>query len=65
MFIHPKQVGLTYFQHMRFSFYLSYKFTTASVCALVHGIYPDILITHSSDTVQELNNEIQEMRKKD
>ena len=61
MFKHLKDVGLSYVEHMKFSFYLSYMFGKASFCALVHGIYPDILITTSSDTITQLNNDIQKI----
>jgi len=54
MFLHPKQVCMTYFERMIFSLYLSYMFGKASICALIHGIYPDILITTSSDTIDKL-----------
>ena len=58
MFKHPSNVCMNYFSHFRFSFYLSLKFAEASVKALIHSIYPDIYITHSSDTVKKLLNEI-------
>ena len=45
MFSHPASVCLTYWEHMKFSFYLSYTFFTASFYAFVHGIYPYIYYT--------------------
>lgn len=64
MFKHLKEVGMTYVEHMKFSFYLSYMFGKASFCALVHGVYPDILITTSSDTINKLSSDIKEIRNK-
>ena len=61
MFKHPANVCMTYFSHLKFSFYLSYQFAKASVCAIIHGIYPDILITHSSDTIKHLVNKMKEI----
>jgi len=58
MFKHLKEVGLSYVEHMKFSFYLSYMFGRASFCALVHGLYPDILVTTSSDTIKQLSIDI-------
>ena len=58
MFEHPKNVCLTYTEHFKFSMYLSYKFAIASVCAIVHAIHPDMLVTHSSDTITELLEEM-------
>lgn len=64
MFKHLKDVGMTYVEHMKFSFYLSYMFGKASFCALIHGVYPDILITISSDTINKLSSDIKEIRNK-
>ena len=61
MFKHPSEVCLTYFSHLKFSFFLSYEFAKASVGALIHGIYPDVLVTHSSDTIKFLNDEMKKI----
>lgn len=61
MFEHPKKVCMTYYTHFRFSMYLSYEFAKASVGAIVHAIYPDILVTHSSDTLNRLQNEMKKI----
>jgi len=61
MFQHPKNVCLTYWQHMKFSLYLSYKFLIAGVVALIHAIYPDIFITNSSDVINELSHEMKKI----
>ena len=61
MFHHPKKVCLTYFSHLKFSLFLSKEFAKASAGAFVHGIYPDVLITHSSDTIDKLSNEMKKI----
>ena len=58
MFKHPNSVCLTYWEHMKFSFYLSYTFLNASFYAFIHGIYPDIFITHSSDTIKKISEDM-------
>ena len=58
MFNHPKNVCMTYFEHMRFSLYLSYNLFKDSIASLIHAIYYDILITYTSDLLLSL---IQEM----
>ena len=58
MFKHPKNVCLTYTEHFKFSLYLSYTFAKGSVCALVHAVYPDVLVTHSSDMIKEVSKEM-------
>jgi hypothetical protein len=64
MFKHLKDVRMTYVEHIKFSFYLSYMFGKASFSALVHGVYPDILITTSSDTINKLSGDIKEISNK-
>lgn len=61
MFKHPANVCLTYFQHMKFSLFLASEFGKASLFAVVHAIYPDAYITHSSDTIKYLNDEMKKI----
>lgn len=58
MFKHLKDVNMTYFEHMKFSLFLSFTFLKASFGAFVHAIYPDILVTSSTDTLELLNIEM-------
>lgn len=51
---HPKDVGMTYGEHMKFSFHLSSIFLKASYQAFIHGIFPEIYITGSSDTSKKI-----------
>ncbi len=48
-FDHPKSVGMTYTEHLRFSMNLSYLFFCGSIKAIIHAIYPDYYICSSSD----------------
>lgn len=59
MFKHLKDVNMTYLEHMKFSLFLSFNFFKASFSAFVHAIYPDILITSSTDTLKLLNIEME------
>ncbi len=52
---HPKSVCMTYFQHFKFSFYLSFYFAKKSIQSLIHAIYPNYYITSSSDVPKELS----------
>ena len=58
MFEHPKSVCLSYTEHFKFSMYLSFEFAKASIFAIIHAIYPDAYVTHSSDTVRRIQNEM-------
>jgi hypothetical protein len=55
IFRHPSNVNMTYFEHMRFSLYLSWKFGCASILAIIHSIYPDIFITSSTDALSNIS----------
>ena len=61
MFRHPKNVCMTYFTHMRFSLYLSYSFFRGFIAALIHAIYPDILVTYSSDLINKLSRDMRQI----
>ena len=52
---HPKSVNMTYFEHAKFSIGLSYMFASASLKALVHGIFPFLFVTSSTDMACTLN----------
>ena len=61
MFKHPNKVCMTYLSHFKFSMNLSKEFAKASVGAFVHAIYPDVLITHSTDTINNLQKEMKKI----
>ncbi len=61
MFKHPAKVCMSYLSHFHFSMYLSQEFAKASVGAFIHAIHPDILVTHSSDTIKRLDNEMKKI----
>lgn len=58
MFKHLNNVCMNYYEHMKFSLYLSKEFLKASFFAFIHAIYPDIYVTYSSDTLLKLSYEI-------
>lgn len=50
-FSHPKNVCMTYTEHFKFSFYLSFVFLKASVQGIIHSFYPDIYKSYAQDTI--------------
>ena len=52
---------MTYWSHFKFSIYLSKEFAKASGCAFFHAIYPDILVTHSTDTINKLQEDMKKI----
>ena len=61
MFKHPSKVCMNYLTHMKFSLYLSKEFAKASVGAFIHAIYPDTLVTHSTDTIKKLEEDMKKI----
>lgn len=62
IFYHPDKVGMTYMEHMKFSMYLSYNLSKASIASVIHAVYPDILITYSSDMINKLKGDIDRIK---
>ena len=46
---------------MQFSRYLGYTFLKATIGTGCHAIYPDIFVTHSSDIIKKLANEMEQV----
>lgn len=57
-FEHLHEVGMTYGEHARFSLSLAWQFAVASVKAIVHALYPDVWITSSTDTLEDMQRRI-------
>ena len=53
MFAHPREVCMTYWEHLSFSMHFSYNFAKASVGAFVHALFPPFFLTHSTQTIME------------
>lgn len=53
---HLEDLNQTYFEHLKDAIGYSIKSFTAGFIFLIHGFFPDILVTNGSDTISELNN---------
>ena len=54
-FRHPSAVNMTYLQHAKFSFQLSFLFLKGAIKGVIHSIYPDVLQTYSGDSMREID----------
>ena len=54
---------MTYNEHMKFSFNLSFIFLKASYQAFIHGLFPEIYITGSTDTSKKVSDLLNNMSK--
>ena len=61
LFSHPKQVCLSYYQHMCFSLYISKKLFIGSIQAFIHSIYPDVFVTSTTELLTECNREMEKI----
>ena len=52
-FEHPKNVCMTYTEHAKVSFNLSYIFLKGATQGVIHSFYPDSYITYAQDTIKE------------
>lgn len=55
---HPKEVCMTYLEHLKFSISLGNIFFISFLKAYVHAFFPEIYKTSSSDTIVEVNKKI-------
>jgi hypothetical protein len=61
---HPNEVGMTYWQHMRYALMLSRKTLMASIAALIHAFFPFILKSYTSDTIFKLAKEFEQKNRR-
>ena len=65
MFQHPKQVCMSYCQHLKLSLYFSYILGKGSIFAFVHAFFPDTYITSTSDLSKQLQTTLKSAGCKD
>ena len=65
MFSHLRDVKMTYFQHLKVSLGYSYSFMTGSIKAFIHGVFPDMYTTSTSDLIRKLHKDIESHNKID
>ena len=61
LFSHPKQVCMTYTEHMKFSLGLSLDFAKSSGAAIIHAFLPDYYVTNSSDTIKNITEKMEKV----
>ena len=57
-FKHPKDVGLDYFQHLRFTWKESILSLVASVVMFIHGIFPPLFDLWYSEYIRKTQKRI-------
>lgn len=57
-FKHPREVNMTYTEHCMFSCNLGGKFFCASIQACIHGLFPCLFRTSSTDYADDVNKSL-------
>lgn len=55
-FSHPNSVCMNYYKHLSVSLNYSKLFLIASIKAFIHAIFPNLFITSTTNTVNNINN---------
>ena len=61
---HPISVNLTYFEHFKLSLSFGLLLSTASFKAFIHAIFPFIFITSTTDTICDIENQLNKHKRK-
>lgn len=56
---HLEDVKMDYLTHMKYSFLFSLESCCAGFIFLIHGIFPNILVTSGSSKIRNLNKRIE------
>jgi hypothetical protein len=59
---HPHSVGESYLEHLLFTLKIAFYLLVTALCAVLHGIFPKILQTTTSDRIIALAQDMQERR---
>jgi hypothetical protein len=59
---HPQSLKETYFGHLKYSFYLSYILIKMGAISFVHGLFPFLFVTTTSDMVEKLSKDLVQRR---
>lgn len=51
---HPLDHNMTYYQHFKRAINMSLKLSYASICLIIHAIYPDFFKTTASDIIKTI-----------
>lgn len=62
---HPKEVEMTYFEHMKFALRLSGIFALLSIASLTHAIFPFLFTKTASKLIEELHMELSKRKAAD
>jgi len=61
---HLHDVGMDYIMHLKNALYYSFESCVSGVIFLLHGVFPDLLVSSGSRRLRELNKKIEEDSKR-
>ena len=59
---HPNDVGMNYFQHLLFAFWVITRLITGVFTCTIHAFFPFLFTTTTSSIITELNSKIDERK---
>lgn len=62
---HPREVGLNYFQHFAFAFYVQFKLVVAILACFVHAFFPFLFTITASTIISNLDQKIAHRKEQD
>lgn len=60
---HPLSVGETYSEHFKFASWTGFRLFYAGLACMIHSVFPFIFIHTASNTLEQVNREMQERKK--
>ena len=52
---HPKEVNMSYFEHLVFAFKLAFRLFIMGCCSVIHAFFPFLFTVYSSSNIRDLN----------
>jgi len=59
---HPNEMGLNYFQHLIFAFWVISRLITGVFTCTIHAFFPFLFTNTTSKIINELNNRIDKQK---
>ena len=53
---HPKEVNMTYFEHLVFALKLAFRLIVMGICSIIHSFLPFLFTKYTSTHIRDLNN---------
>lgn len=59
---HPRSIGETYWQHLRYAIVKGVVLTVAGLCLIIHSIFPFLFVNTASNVVTKIYTTLQQRK---